>query len=109
YLTAEAPGTLHFRSEKAAQYLASSGQEMNLLLQALQDFYYSELTLNLDKSADHGLTVKLSLLGNNPKVKNGQDFRLNIKLETELDKLLKAINHGYSLSNEILGGSFRFH
>ena len=109
HLTAKTPGVLHFKSEKATRYLASDGQEMNLLLQALQDFHYTELAVRFDKSANHDLSVKLSLLGNNPAVKDGQDFRLNIKFEAGLDKILKAIDFGHRLSDEILGGSFRFH
>lgn len=109
YLTAKTSGVLHFKSEKAAQYLVSGGEEMNLLLQTLQNFYYTELTLTLDKTADHNLLIKLSLLGNNPQVKGGQNFRLNFKLEAEFDKLLLAIKESYGISQEILGGSFRFH
>lgn len=109
HLAAKTPGVLHFKSEKAARYLASGGQEMNLLLQALQDFHYTELAIRFDKSSNHDLSVKLSLRGNNPAVKDGQDFQLNIKFEAGLDKILKAIDLGHRLSDEILGGSFRFH
>jgi len=79
---------------------------MNLLLQAAQEFHYTELSLNLDKSGLHDLVVKLSVLGNNPNVKDGQPFRLNIKLETDIEKILQTINQGYHLSHEILRGSF---
>lgn len=82
---------------------------MNLLLQALQNFHYSELSLHLDKSVTHDLVVKLSLLGNNPDVKDGRAFRLNINLETDIGKILQTINQGYNLSHEILQGSFRMH
>ncbi|MER2512952.1 MAG: YdbH domain-containing protein [Nitrosomonas ureae] len=109
HLAAKAPGILHFQSQKASQWLASAGEEMNLLLQAMQDFHYTELSLTLDKSVAHDLVAQLSLLGNNPKVKEGQDFRLNVRLETDIDKILQKINDGYSLSHEILRGSFRLH
>lgn len=107
HLSAEAPGVLRFQSEKAAQFLTGAGEEMNLLLQALQDFHYSELALNLDKSVEQDLIAKLSLLGNNPDVKEGRSFRLNIKLETDIDKILDTINQGYNLSHEILRGSVK--
>ncbi len=107
HLVAKAPGTLHFKSEKASQLLASAGDEMNLLLQAMEDFHYTELSLHLDKSVAHDLVVKFSMLGNNPKIKDGQAFRLNIKLETNIDKILQAINQGYGLSHEILRSSFK--
>lgn len=109
HLAAKTPGVLHFKSEKASQLLASAGDEMNLLLQALQNFHYSELSLHLDKSVTHDLVVKLSLLGNNPDVKDGRAFRLNINLETDIGKILQTINQGYNLSHEILQGSFRMH
>lgn len=109
HLAAKAPGVLHFQSQKASQWLASAGEEMNLLLQAMQDFHYTELSLDIDKSVADDLVAKLSLLGNNPKVMEGQDFRLNIRLETDIDKILEKINYGYSLSHEILRGSFRLH
>jgi len=109
HLAARAPGVLRFQSEKASQLLASTGKEMNLLLQAAQDFHYTELSMDLDKAVTHDLVAKLSLLGNNPAVKEGRVFRLNIKLETDIDKILQTINQGYNLSHEILRGSLKFH
>lgn len=108
-LTARAPGILRFKSDKASQLLAGAGEEMNLLLQAIQDFHYTELSLSLDKSAKQDLIAKLSLLGKNPNVKAGQVFRLNIKLESNIDKLLTPIRQGYHLSNDLLRSSFRLH
>lgn len=108
-LVAELPGTLHFQSEKASQLLAGRAKEMDLLLQALQDFHYTELSLKLDKSAAHDLVATLSLLGNNPNVKHGQMFRLNINLESNIGEILEAINQGYSLSKEVLRDLFRLH
>lgn len=108
-VVAKAPGVLRFQSAKASQLLATAGEEMNLLLQAAQDFHYTELSLDLDKSATHGLIAKLSLLGNNPTVEDGQIFRLNINLESDIDKILQTINQGYNLSHEILRNAFRRH
>ncbi len=109
HLEAEIPGMLQFQSEKASQMLASTGKEMELLLQVLQDFHYTELSLKLDKSATHDLVVTLSLLGNNPNVKKGRMFRLNINLESNIGEILEAINQGFRLSNEILRDLFRLH
>jgi hypothetical protein len=107
HLAAKSPGVLRLNSEKAAKALAGTGEEMKLLLQALQDFHYTELSLKLDKSFSHDLIAKLSVLGNNPKVKNGRAFRLNIKLETDINKILDTINQGYNLSHEILRSSIK--
>ncbi|WP_176754368.1 YdbH domain-containing protein [Nitrosomonas sp. Nm132] len=109
HLVAEAPGVLHFQSDKASQLLAGAGKEMDWLLQALQDFHYSELSLKLDKSAAHDLVATLSLLGNNPNVKEGQMFRLNLNLESNIGEILQAIGQGYRLSSEVLRDLFRLH
>jgi hypothetical protein len=107
HLEADIPGMLQFQSEKAAQMLASTGKEMQLLLQVLQDFHYTELSLKLSKSATHDLKATLSLLGNNPNVKKGRMFRLNINLESNIGEILEAVNQGYKLSNKILRDLFR--
>jgi len=107
YLAAKAPGTLSLQSEKAKELLVNQGKEVDLLLQAIENFHFKELTLNLNKSDTHDLNVKLSLLGNNPNVKNGQDFRLNIQLESKIDKLLHAIQQGLVFSNEMLRDSLQ--
>jgi hypothetical protein len=107
YLAAKAPGTLSLQSEKAKELLVNQGKEVELLLQAIENFHFKELTLNLNKSDEHDLNVKLSLLGNNPNVKNGQDFRLNIQLESKIDKLLHAIQQGLVFSNEMLRDSLQ--
>ncbi|UJP05235.1 MAG: YdbH domain-containing protein [Nitrosomonas sp.] len=109
YLIASSSGVLRLKSSKASQLLSTSGQEVAMVLQILQDFHYSELKLHLDKSAEHDLILKLAILGRNPEVNDGQEFHLNIKFETVLDKILQAINQGYHLSDMILDGSFRFH
>ncbi len=107
HFAAETSGILHFQSPKAPQMLANAGKEMDLLLKALQNFYYTELSLELNKSAAHDLVATLSLLGNNPDVKAGQMFRLNINLESNIGKILETISQGHTLSNEVMSDLFR--
>jgi hypothetical protein len=107
HLAAETPGMLHFQSPKAPQMLANAGKEMDLLLKALQNFHYAELSLELNKSTAHDMVATLSLLGNNPNVKEGQMFRLNINLESNIGKILETISQGYTLSNEVWRDLFR--
>lgn len=107
YLAAKTPGTLSLQSERVKELLENQGEEVELLLQAIENFHFKELTLNLNKSDAHDLNIKLSLLGNNPSVKNGQDFRLNIQLESKIDKLLYAIQQGLLFSNEMLRDSLQ--
>jgi hypothetical protein len=106
-LSADAPGIIRFKSERVSQLLSGAGKEMALLLEALAEFHYSELTIKMDKSIKNDLVATLSLLGNNPHVKGGQLFRLNINLESNIDQILNSIAQGYIISNVALRNIFR--
>lgn len=101
-LAATGPGELQFQSAAARNALEGSGEQVRLLLRALEDFRYQELNLELDKSAGNELEALLSVLGNNPDVAGGRAFRLNVNLETDLDPILDALSRGLVLSSETL-------
>lgn len=101
-LSASAPGTIRFRSEKAAQILAGQGESLDLVLRALEDFRYDELTIDLEKSSDDVGRMKLSLLGKNPAVLEGYPFRFNISIEADTAKLVTALTTIYQVPNDFL-------
>jgi hypothetical protein len=101
-LAAEAPGTLRFESERARQALAAAGESADLMLRALQDFRYDELSLAIEKPAAADARLTLSLLGHNPDVMEGHPFRFNINLEGNTNRLVAALSQAYSLSNSML-------
>lgn len=106
FLEARAPGILRLKSDKVSQLLAGRAEDVDLLLQALAEFHYSELSLKLENSSNNDLVAALSMLGNNPRVLNGRSFRLNINLESNIGKILDAIAIGYGLSNQTLQKAF---
>ena len=108
-LAANKPGILRFKSEKVSKLLAGSAEDVDLLLQALTEFHYTELTLKLNNSANNDLLTTLSLLGNNPKVLKGRPFRLNINLESNISDILKALGQAYGVSSKALQRAFRLH
>ena len=101
-LAAEGPGTLRFQSDPARQALAAAGESAALMLRALEDFRYDELSLTIDKPATAGARLTLALLGHNPDVLDGYPFRFNINLEGDTDRLMAALGQAYSLSNRML-------
>ena len=108
-LAAKQPGILRFKSEKVSKLLAGSAEDVDLLLQALTEFHYSELTFKLNNSANNDLLTTLSLLGNNPSVLEGRLFRLNINLESNISDVLKALSQAYGVSSRALQRAFRLH
>ena len=102
HLAAGAPGIVRFRSEQAAQILAGQGESLDLVLRALEDFHYDELTVDLSKTAADVGRIKLSLLGKNPAVLEGYPFRFNISIEANTGKLVTALTTIYQVPNDLL-------
>ena len=67
-LAAQGPGLLQFRSPGAQQALASGGEPVELMLQALEDFQYETLSVTAVKDLDHNTELRIEILGNNPNV-----------------------------------------
>jgi hypothetical protein len=87
HLAARAPGTLRYRPEKLPGEIAAAGDAVDLALRALADFRYDRLSLDLDKSAEGEGTVMLRLQGNNPAVLSGHPFNVNIRVDSNFDRL----------------------
>lgn len=106
-LEATEPGILRLHSEAVSQVLGGRVQNVDMLIEALTEFHYSELTLSLNNSNNNDMVAKLSLLGKNPRVMNGREFQLNINLESNISKILDALVQGYGLSNQALQRALR--
>lgn len=84
-------GLLRLRSEAAANLLAGGGESAQLLLDALQNFQYDQLTLTAEKSFDGESVIRLHLEGRNPDVLEGRRFRINLNLTGNLDRLTRSL------------------
>ncbi len=107
-LAAQGPGILRVRSDYAKQALSAAGESAELLLQALADFHYQELSLTIDQPSENLAVLGLSMLGNNPDVLEGYPFRFNINLETDPTKLLVTLQEAYRISNRAIGQMWMF-
>lgn len=103
-LVARGGGVLHVKSDRARQVLKSGGEKVGLMLQALEDFTYQTLSVEIDKSLTGETTVLLRTLGHNPAVLKGRKFQINVNLQTNLDRLLNAAIQWYRLSGRALRG-----
>lgn len=101
-LAASGPGVLRYRPQKLPPEIAGAGRPVELALQALADFHYSRLTLELDKGAGGEGTVVLRLYGNNPAVLNGHPFDINVRLEGNFDRLVDYALLGLRSADELV-------
>jgi hypothetical protein len=104
---AEGPGRIQFRSPDTRRSLASGGQAVSLMLDALEDFRYDTLRMGIDKPAQGDSRIVIQLNGRNPTVLDGQPFNFNINLTGNADPLLAALAEGQRLRNQALQPLFR--
>ncbi len=107
-LIAQGPGILRVKSDQAEQALAEAGESADLLLRALEEFHYEELSLTIDQPAEDLAVIGLSMLGNNPDVMEGHPFRFNVNLETDPRRLLTTLREAFLISNRAIGRLWMF-
>lgn len=86
-LAAREPGLINYRPSTLPPEIAGAGSSVELALQALSDFHYDQLSLDLDKDASGEGTVLLHIEGNNPAFMSGQVFHFNVRLDSNFDRL----------------------
>ena len=106
-VSADAPGRIAYNSETTRQALANAGEHMQLTLDALEDFNFTNLALRLDKPASGDSTLAITLEGANPNVLDNYPFRFNISLIGDPEPFISAIKDGTRLSDEIIRRAWR--
>lgn len=101
-LAAQGPGVLRVQSEAAAAALSGTGEQVALMLSALEDFRYDELSATLDMGIDGDAAVMTRMQGHNPAVLDGYPFAFNTGLSGNLTKLLGAVRQGADLSTGLV-------
>ncbi len=101
-LAASGPGVLQLRSDALPGQITDAGESMTLALQALSDFHYDILTMDLAESATGDGTIALKIQGRNPAVLDGRPFNLNITLESNFDRLIDIVYRSMTVTQELL-------
>jgi hypothetical protein len=100
-LVSDRPGWVRYRPDQAPQALQAAGQNVNLLLQALENFRYEELRLTIDGRTDGEMDVGLHLKGANPDLYDGYPIEFNLTLEGALADVVRAGLAGYQIPERI--------
>ena len=75
---------------------------MALALQALADFHYDILSMDLVENASGEGEIALRLQGRNPALLDGRAFNLNIRLEINFDRLIDLAMRSMAAARELL-------
>lgn len=101
-VAAEGPGVIRVDFGDARQALAGQGQQVDLLVRALEDFRYTALSVGVSRPADADLSLAVSMAGANPEVLEGYPFQFNINLGGQLEKILAAVRQGQRLGSNLV-------
>lgn len=96
-LAADAPGVLRYRPHDGPSPLLGAGEGGRLAAEALDDFHYDVLRLELNGGGAHELTAGLHLEGANPAFQDGQPFHFNVNLSGDVEKTIRSILFVYAL------------
>jgi hypothetical protein len=101
-LKATGPGVLRLGTDVLPKQITEAGESVSLVLKALADFHYDSLAVDLAGNAAGEGTIMLKIQGQNPVVLEGQAFNLNIKLETNFDRLIDIALRTMQAAQELL-------
>ena len=106
-------GIIKYNSEQidsAATYAETDNDAVQALrerryrdaaFQALKEFQYRSLTVNMDGPLDGAIEIALAFDGSNSQVLNNQPFRFNINIEGELLNILRSFNTNDQIKAEL--------
>jgi len=104
-LVAEEAGVLEVGLGAAGETLENQGEQVALMVNALENFHYQVLEIGIDRPPDGALGLDLVLEGHNPDVLEGYPFRFNISLGGELEPVLAALREGQAITSDLLRGA----
>lgn len=100
-LAATAPGVLRYDRNQAPLALQSAGESVAMALEALADFHYEKLILDLTRSLTGDVSLGLHISGRNPSFYDGYPVEFNLTIEGRLDQALKEGLAGYKVPDMI--------
>jgi hypothetical protein len=103
HLVARGPGILHYTGSALPDAVpGSAATTVSLLRQALADFHYTGMSLDLDRAVSGQGSMMIGVKGANPAVLNGYPFALNIRVEADFDRLASLLLSGYDAAGGVL-------
>ena len=101
-ISAEHPGgLLKYQPSQSVVALIDQNESLKVVVDAMSDFHYHSLDVELEYSPEGELVAKTSLKGSNPGYQNGREVNLNLNLEENLGALLESLRLSEDVTREI--------
>ena len=101
FLQSTGPGVLRYAPLTAPAALQDSGETGRLLLQALENFQYKALKVDIDREGGGETVIGLHLKGANPDLLEGYPLEFNLNVSGMLDAILRNSLAGYRVPDAI--------
>ncbi len=101
HIASEGPGWIRFHPDAGVAALGKSHQGMALALQALRNFEYDSLLVDLQYAPDGAALMNTRLQGKNPDWNNGRPVDFSINIEQNLLKLMQTLQFTGKLTESI--------
>jgi|GEM_PF-1549238 len=101
-LSGDAPGgRIRYQPNEGIQTMALANPGLKMAFQALRNFHYQTLDIEMDYQPDGTALLKTRLTGNNPDWNNSQPVNFSINIEENLPKLLQTLMFTQRLTESI--------
>ena len=100
-LASREPGELHYLPVDVPTGLGTDDASIDLVLDALSNFHYARLEVELDRAAGGETKIGLHIAGANPDLYDGYPIELNVSLTGALDQIVRDSLAGYRIPDEI--------
>jgi hypothetical protein len=100
-LAATGAGSLRYAPATTPSALVGAGANMDMALQALNNFQYSVLTLTVNRESGGETAALMHVKGSNPDFYGGYPVELNLNISGKLDQILDRSLAGYRIPENI--------
>jgi hypothetical protein len=100
-LAATGPGTLRYAPTATPSALLGGGESVDLALQALSNFQYTDLKLTVNRATGGDTVALMQVKGRNPDFYGGHAVEFNLNISGKLDQILNRGLAGYRIPDTI--------
>lgn len=101
-LSALGPGVIRYKSTTGRDALADGGEQVELMLGALEDYRFEVFDAHIEKSLNGDASLSIRMQGHNPALLDGHPVHFNVNLSGNVDPIVEALTQGQRISTDIL-------
>ncbi len=94
-------GVIRYHPSGTIGTMAESNPNLQLIVQALSNYYYEKLDIDVNYAENGDLALAIAMAGRNPDWNAGQPVNLNINLSENIPTLLRSLRLSEDIGGEV--------